>query len=444
VLYLWRRSVVPCAIGHILNDAYPALFVAIVPLLPMSVTQHFSYDRQGTICYKKVEFDRSIVFYSRAIERNPRDAYAYRWRGLSYIKKKDYPKAFADLAQAMRIDPADGRPYRHRAFAYETQKDYPHALIDLRQAIALNPDDAASYEMRARIEGATQDWQAAAKDYTRAIHLDPTDAERYDKCAAAEDKIGAEGVAILYYRIATRFDRQDTLAWTRLATAYASDFRDQEALSALDHVFALEPDSKYGYAARSSIEQHREKYDLALADINKAIALDSAEPDWFVQRALILVAQKNYSSAIADYGHAIALKSDDPSLYERRADLYLRIQDYSGAMADWSKALQLEDGHGTTHSLIAWILATNADPKVRDGKRAIELATKSCELSGWKDGNPIDTLAAAYAEAGDFQHAIEFENRAIALMQDDEDWIEDARSRLKLYEEHQAYRDSSG
>jgi tetratricopeptide (TPR) repeat protein len=94
--------------------------------------------------------------------------------------------------------------------------------------------------------------------------------------------------------------------------------------------------------------------------------------------------------------------------------------------------------------LIAWILATNADPKVRDGKRAIELATKSCELSGWKDGNPIDTLAAAYAEAGDFQHAIEFENRAIALMQDDEDWIEDARSRLKLYEEHQAYRDSSG
>ena len=176
----------------------------------------------------------------------------------------------------MRIDPTNGSPYQRRALVYEAQKDYPHVLADLKQATALNPDDALSYEMRARIEGATEDWPAAATDCTRAIHLDPTDAGLYDKCAAAEDKIGAGRLALLYYRIATRFDREDTLAWTKLAGAYASDFRDQEALSALDHVFALDPGSKYGHAARSSIYQHQKKYDLALADINKAIALDSS------------------------------------------------------------------------------------------------------------------------------------------------------------------------
>ena len=74
VLYLWRRSVVPCAIGHILNDAYPALLVAIVPLLPTSLTAYLSYDRQGAIYYKKSESivqSNSTVVQSSAILATP-------------------------------------------------------------------------------------------------------------------------------------------------------------------------------------------------------------------------------------------------------------------------------------------------------------------------------------------------------------------------------------
>lgn len=63
-LYLWRRSVVPCAIGHILNDAFPR-FMAIAPaLVPMYLTPYLSYDRQGSIYYTKGNFDRSIQLLS--------------------------------------------------------------------------------------------------------------------------------------------------------------------------------------------------------------------------------------------------------------------------------------------------------------------------------------------------------------------------------------------
>ena len=58
-------------------------------------------------------------------------------------------------------------------------------------------------------------------------------------------------------------------------------------------------------------------------------------------------------------------------------------------------------------------LAVAPDPKVRDGKRAVDLAKKACQLSGSFDANHLDTLAAAYAEAEDFKNAVLWQQKAV-------------------------------
>jgi hypothetical protein len=88
------------------------------------------------------------------------------------------------------------------------------------------------------------------------------------------------------------------------------------------------------------------------------------------------------------------------------------------------------------------LLATCPETKVRDGNKAIEFATKACELDSWKDGVLLDSLAAAFAETGKFDGAIKWQKKALESPTDFRmDDLEKARSRLNLYKQGKPYRD---
>ena len=88
----------------------------------------------------------------------------------------------------------------------------------------------------------------------------------------------------------------------------------------------------------------------------------------------------------------------------------------------------------------AWLWATCPNAVFRSGKQAVASATRACELTDWKVAKYRDTLAAAYADTGDFGKAVEWQQKANALDTDTayrkkgEDW-------LKLYKEKKPYRD---
>jgi tetratricopeptide (TPR) repeat protein len=89
----------------------------------------------------------------------------------------------------------------------------------------------------------------------------------------------------------------------------------------------------------------------------------------------------------------------------------------------------------------AWLRATCSDEKYRDGASAVEDATTACELMSWNDFQSLETLAAAYAEAGDFVEAVDCQEKAIELAHDDKK--EGCRIRLKLYKEGKPNVDST-
>ncbi len=113
---------------------------------------------------------------------------------------------------------------------------------------------------------------------------------------------------------------------------------------------------------------------------------------------------------------------------------------YEEAAARYAEALRLSPNDGEAYSNLAMMMAACPEAKYRDGKRAVESATRACELSAWKRSDFLGALAAAYAEAGDFDAAIDWQTRAIEFLPEDRE--QDAyRSRLMLYQAKKPYRE---
>jgi tetratricopeptide (TPR) repeat protein len=178
----------------------------------------------------------------------------------------------------------------------------------------------------------------------------------------------------------------------------------------------------------------------ALKDYAEAIRLNPTAASWYGNRGLIHMETKKYDDAIADFTSAIDLSPSNEVSHRNRALAYSRKKEWAKAVADYEQVIELNPESTVGLNGLAWMLCTAPDDKVRDGKRAVELAQKACDLTGHKNGGYLDTLAAAYAEAGEFAKAIEWQEKALKAGDLPVKEVDGARQRLELYKTKKPYR----
>ena len=83
------------------------------------------------------------------------------------------------------------------------------------------------------------------------------------------------------------------------------------------------------------------------------------------------------------------------------------------AIDDYRVAVEIDPSFALAWNNCAWLLATASDASLRNGRQAVEFATKACELTGYQKADVLDTLAAAHAEAGQFEQAVQRAKEAI-------------------------------
>jgi tetratricopeptide (TPR) repeat protein/WD40 repeat protein len=166
--------------------------------------------------------------------------------------------------------------------------------------------------------------------------------------------------------------------------------------------------------ARIHAELHQ--YDKALADFTNAIDLDPKSAAAWEWRASVYFLLHQYENAVADLNKAIELDPKNAVTRNNRGVAHFRLGEWEKALADYSKALELEPDKPDAQNNLAYCLATCPETKLRDPKRAVELAQKAAKTAP-KDGNVWVTLGAARYRTDDWKGAMAALQEAEKLLQ---------------------------
>jgi tetratricopeptide (TPR) repeat protein len=115
--------------------------------------------------------------------------------------------------------------------------------------------------------------------------------------------------------------------------------------------------------------------------------------------------------------------------------------EYRRALVSYEEAIRLHPDDSDAINGLAWLLATCPEAALRDGDRAVELSRRACKSSSRTIAAFVDTLAAAHAEAGDFEAAVEQQREAVRMLLPGDAQAESYRSRLGTYEAHRPYHE---
>lgn len=135
--------------------------------------------------------------------------------------------------------------------------------------------------------------------------------------------------------------------------------------------------------------------------------------------------------------------SDDALACYQSANELAERGEFADALTHYERAISLDPDNleCEVYVLAAWLLATCPDASLRNGPRAVVLATKACEDSDYEPW-PLTALAAAYAQCGDFTNAINAQKRAIELYREfthlEPAYRQTCRDRLHCYESTRA------
>jgi tetratricopeptide (TPR) repeat protein len=192
-------------------------------------------------------------------------------------------------------------------------------------------------------------------------------------------------------------------------------------------------------------------YDRAIARLSAVIQSDPKNAEAYLGRGVAYLFKEDHDRAIRDCDEALRLHpgAAEGDTYHRfaaeahyrRGTVFRDKKDYGRAAGDFREAVRLNPDYVRPHNDLAWLLATCPQATLRDGREAIQLATRACELTEWKNPRTLDTLAAAYAETGQFTAAVQWQKKSLespGLMRPE---IEQARKRLSLYERGERARE---
>ena len=289
-----------------------------------------------------------------------------------------------------------------------------------------------------RIWDRNKDWSDSLTLYQKTITTAPQCARAHNNLGNALAKEGRLEEAVSAYERALAIKPSYTDARNNLGIVYARNGDVDGAITEYKKVLRLTPNHTRAHYNLANAYRKKGLLDQAVAAYEKALEI---KPNHLWARRNLMEAQaekKAQDQKIITYEQALAASPADAALHNNLGELYGRKGMVEQSVFHYRQAMAIEPDYAPAYNNLAWVYATSIHEAHRNGREAVRLATKACELTGYENAGMLDTLAAACAEAGDFKSAVAYQEKALALSQGKEQ--ADLRVRLRHYEAGQPYR----
>lgn len=349
--------------------------------------------------------DEKLADLNRAMEVVPDDLTVLRVRGSLYSDMQRNEEALEDLEAALEVDPDHAPTVLVLGIILTNLERYDDALEALNHAAELAPEAAAPLVQETRVLGIQEKFEQAMETIQAAHKLEPANP------------------MVLLLR----------------ASLYQETEQPEKALADIDQVLELVPGLPTAMRFRAMLLAGTGKLELAIEELESLQELNPEGIETSLQLALFYSAEERHEEAIEKYSAILQQWPENPIALQGRGDALLGLGKHAEAVADYNKALEAASDDSGILNNLAWVLCTSPDDDVRDGQRAIELATKACEVTDYKAAHILSTLGAAYAETGDFETAIEWSEKAVEL--GSEMHAEALKAELETYKKGQPFRE---
>jgi len=249
---------------------------------------------------------------------------------------------------------------------------------------------------------------------------------------------------IAHYRAALRMQPDSWDAEYNLGTALLAQGKVDEAIFHCERAVAMEPNDPDGQVSLGNALLEKKRIDEAIIHYQKAIAI---WPDHFLARYSLgraFVEKGELDTAIAHCRAALLIRPDDADCHTVLAAALDEKGETAEAIRHYEKALKIFPQSISALTNLAWLLATSPSESLRNGGKAVEIARQADQLSGGTNTVVLRTLAAAYAETGQFGKAIESARTAMQLarMHDDDSLTTELEQQIALYRLHMPYHET--
>jgi tetratricopeptide (TPR) repeat protein len=277
--------------------------------------------------------------------------------------------------------------------------------------------------------------------YTDLVQQNAQNAWAWTQRGLVRSEKGDLDEAIKDYTEAIRLDAKQTTALRQRGNAWFDKRDFDRAIKDYDEAIRLEPNDAVTLNSRGNAWSDKKDLDRAIKDYDAAIRVDPRHVAAYYNRGVAWAAKNDYDRAINDYDVAIRLAPNAADAFNNRGEAWLNKKAYDKAIRDFDTAIRIDNGSFLALNNKAWLLATCPHAQFRDGQAAVALAKAAGELTEWKNRGFFDTLAAAYAECGQFDKAVVEQKKVLADASLDAKSRQEYEARLKAYEGKQAWRD---